>query len=88
MRDDPGVPLAHYLNDHQGAGVRFYCRACHASHDVPVGRVVERLKARGLGGEETGVRAVARLADQPCARCGAMKWETTPAFQLVSAPAP
>jgi hypothetical protein len=83
MRDDPGVPLAHYLQ-HPGAGVRFHCRACQASHDVPVARVVGRLKAHGLGDEQTGVRAVAWLADQPCARCGAVRWETTPAFQLMA----
>jgi hypothetical protein len=46
-------------------GVRFHCRGCQASHDVPVSRVVERLKARGLGDEQTGVRAVAWLADHP-----------------------
>ena len=78
--DDPGVPLAHYLSDHSGVGVRFTCGACAASHDVPVAQVIARLKARGLGDEQTGVREVAKLADRACVRCGAMRWETRPAF--------
>jgi hypothetical protein len=80
MRDDPGVPLRHYMREHPGSGVRFCCTGCMASHDVPVARVVKRLQVRGLGGEETGVRAVAWFAERPCARCGAMRWETAPAF--------
>ena len=80
--NDPGVPLAHYLQHHPEAGVRFTCDACQASHDVPVARVIERLKARGLGDERTGIRAVAKLAAQPCARCGAMRWETRPGWVL------
>lgn len=81
--DDPGVPLGHYLHQHPGSGVRFYCRACAASYDAPVAAVVERLKARALGGEQTGVREVARLSTQPCRRCGAVRWETSPAFTLL-----
>jgi hypothetical protein len=82
MRDDPGVELAHYRDHHPAAGVSFYCCACHAHHDVPVARVIERLKARGIGGERTGVREVGRLADQPCAKCGAVAWETRPSFPM------
>lgn len=82
MPFDPSVPLVHYLEHHPRAGVRFTCQACQASHDVPVAAVVERLKARGLGDERTGVRAVARLAERPCARCGATRWETRPSFPL------
>jgi hypothetical protein len=44
--------------------------------------VVERLKARGLGDERTGIRAVASLAERPCARCGRMRWETRPAVSV------
>lgn len=80
--DDRGVPLSHYLRHHPDAGVRFHCDGCGASYDVPVAQVVERLKARGLGGEETGVREVAKLSTRPCARCGAKKWVTRPAFSL------
>lgn len=79
---DPGVSLSHYLEHHPEAGVRFHCCACQASHDVPVPAIVERLKARGIGDERTGIRAVAALADRPCARCGALAWESRPAFAL------
>ena len=80
--DDPGVPLSHYLRDHSGVRVRFTCEACQASYDVPVEAVVERLQVRGLGGEQTGIREVARHAERPCRACEAMKWETRPAFSL------
>lgn len=82
MPFDPGVPLGHYLQHHPSSTVRFHCDGCQASHDVPVEQVVERLKARGLGGEDTGVREVAKFSTRPCARCGAMKWVTRPAFSL------
>lgn len=76
------VPLAHYLAHHPGSGVRFTCCACETSHDAPIAAVIERLKARGLGDERTGVREVAGFAERPCPRCGAMRWETRPAFRL------
>lgn len=81
-QDRDGVPLAHYLTEHPGCGVRFYCTSCAGNVYAPVGQVVARLKARGLGDEGTGIRAVARFAERPCARCGAMRWETMPAFGL------
>lgn len=77
---DPGVSLSHYLAEHPGVGVRFTCESCQDSHDVPMPDVIARLKERGIGGEHTGIRAVARLADRPCQRCGAMRYETRPAF--------
>jgi len=79
---DPGVPLSHYVANHPTAGVRFTCEACQASHDVPVADVVARLRARGLGDEQTGIRAVASFAERPCQRCGAMRWSTRPAFKV------
>lgn len=79
---EPGVPLRHYLRDHEGVGVRFTCLGCQKSFDVPVAKVVARLEARGLGGEETGVCEVARFAERPCARCGATWWNTRPAIQI------
>lgn len=82
MPDDSSVPLAHYLQSHPGTGVRFTCDSCQGSRDVPLISVVERLKARGLGDEQTGIREVARFAEKPCAQCGAMKWETRPAWTL------
>jgi hypothetical protein len=82
MPDDPGVPLQHYRDEHPGTGVRFYCGACAASHDVAIGLVIERLTARGLGDATTGIRAVAALSDHPCRRCGKVRWQTAPAFRL------
>lgn len=74
----PGVPLAHY-RQHQ-AGVRLTCRDCLLHHDWPLERVIERLTARGVGGERTGVREVARHVRQPCERCDGRRFTTTPAF--------
>lgn len=74
---DPGVPLAQYLHD-PVMGVRFECLACQNSFDLPTADVVAKLKARGLGDENTGVRELARIATKPCRRCGAMRWETRP----------
>jgi hypothetical protein len=82
MLDIPGVPLAYYLQHHPACAVRFYCAGCHASHEESVMHVVERLKAQRLGDERTGVRAVARFADEPCARCGARRWETRPSWPM------
>lgn len=79
--NDPGVSLATYLAHPTPVGVRFHCMGCHASHDVPIPEVIERLRARKLGDGSTGIREVARLADRAC-RCGAVRWVTTPAFSL------
>jgi hypothetical protein len=82
MRDIPGVPLGHYLEHHPACAVRFYCGGCHASHEMSVMRVVERLKAQGLGNEGTGIREVARFADRPCSICGTLSWETRPSWPM------
>lgn len=82
--DAGGVPLAHYVADHPDTGVRFTCTGCMAHHDVPMDRVLERLAKLGRG-PETGVRAVGRLGRRPCPRCGAVRWETTPAFRVFPA---
>jgi len=82
MADEPGVPLSHYLTHSPPVGVRFHCDGCQRWHDVDTADVVARLKAAGLGDEQTGIREVARLSRRPCARCGAVKWETRPAFKL------
>jgi len=78
--DDAGIPLSHYLTDHPGTGVRLHCESCQYNYDVPMEKVVERLKARGSGDERTGVREVARFAERPCPRCGARRWSSRPAW--------
>lgn len=74
---DPGVPLSKY--DPESFGVRFDCSSCRDSFDVPLLEVIDRLKARRIGDEHTGIRAVATLSTKPCSRCGAVKWMTMPA---------
>lgn len=76
--DEPGVELAHFRQ--HGCGVRFTCRDCKRHHDVDLEVVIARLQARGVGGAHTGIRTVARLAEKPCERCGATRFETTPAW--------
>lgn len=77
--DDPGVPLGHY-RDHL-ADVRLYCRDCSLSRDLPLEAVIARLRARGVGGENTGVRKVARYIRKQCPRCQGSRFETLPAFR-------
>lgn len=77
MPDEPGVSLAHY-RQHR-AGVLLICNACQKSRTLNLEAVIRRLQERGVGGPETGIRAVARFVSQPCA-CGAVRWETRPYF--------
>lgn len=53
---------------------------CAASFDAPLEAVIRKLELRRLGGPQTGVRAIGRFSHQPCRRCGAVDWETRPAF--------
>lgn len=76
---DTGVELAHYLLDGRCC-VRFSCMGCQMARDFPVQQVIDRLKARGLGGERTGIRAVARFVEKPCPRCNGFRFETTPGW--------
>ncbi len=80
--DEPGVPLAHYLDHPTPVRVRFHCLDCAHSHDVPILAVIDRLEERGLGNAWTGIREIARLADRPCGHCKAIRYETSPAFDL------
>jgi hypothetical protein len=75
--EDGGVELAHYRQ--HGFGVRLTCLGCMQHRDFALEAVIERLVARGVGDEHTGIRAVARFVRTPCARCGGVRFETTPA---------
>lgn len=77
--DTPGVPLGKYRAHGPRMGVEFRCRDCEAWFDVPSEDVISRLQARGVGGPETGVRVVGRLAERPC-RCGSLRLTTRPSF--------
>ena len=84
MADDlnPGVPLAHY-RQHR-ASVRVTCRDCQLHRDLPLEAVIERLVARGVGDENTGIRSLAGLVRRPCGRCGGKRFVVTPAFPSYS----
>lgn len=75
---DPGVPLAHYRR--HKADVLLDCDNCALSRTLPLERVIARLNARGLDGENVGIRAVARYTLGACPRCGKRAWSTRPAF--------
>ena len=75
---NPGVPLAHY-RQHQG-GVRLICSDCEASRAPPLEPIIARLKARGVGGENTGIRAVAQFVREAYPQCGGQRFETWPWF--------
>jgi hypothetical protein len=77
-RAHPGVPLAHYRQ--HGAGVRLTCLDCMGHRDLPLEGVIKRLKVRGLGDDETGIRAVAGFVSAPCPTCAGRRFETAPAF--------
>ncbi len=76
--DPAGVPLAHY-RQHR-AGVRLTCRDCKLHRDLPLEAVIERLVARGVGGEATGIVELVQHVRQPCPRCGGWRFVTAPAW--------
>lgn len=75
---DPGVPLAHYRK--HSAAVNLTCLDCMQHRVFELGAIIRRLSARGVGGEQTGVRAVAGFVRQPCTRCVGMRFESRPDF--------
>lgn len=76
--EDSGVPLGHYRR--HKADVLLDCDNCALSRTIPLETVIERLKARGLDGENIGIREVARHTLGACPRCGKRAWSTRPAF--------
>lgn len=75
----PGVPLAHYRQ--HGGTVRLTCLDCMRHRDLDLEAVVARLQARGVGGERTGIKAVAQFVTRGCSRCGGKRFETSPTFR-------
>jgi hypothetical protein len=67
--------------------VRFYCRSCAFTRDVPLEEVIEFLRILGVGDEHTGIKAVARYARKRCERCGALNFDTSPAWASRENPA-
>ena len=74
--ESPGVPLAHYRE--HGAGVRLTCLDCMNRRDVALEPAIRRLKARGVGNETTGIKAVARFVAGGCPACGGSRFESAP----------
>jgi len=74
----PGVALGEYRAI--GADVLLSCLDCCAHRRVPRERVIERLQARGLGDEHTGIKAVAGFVRAPCPKCGGSRFDARPAF--------
>ena len=74
----PGVPLAHYRQHNDG--VTLTCLDCTQHRTFGLEAVIGRLVARGLGGEQTGVKAVAGFVREPCPRCRGSRFESRPYF--------
>lgn len=47
--------------------------------------IVAGLEQRGRDPRSTGIRQLAWMLTKHCRRCGALKWETTPAAYVSSA---
>ena len=74
---EPGVPLAHFLDDHPGVDVALSCDGCGAKRVLPMAGVVARLTARGRDPRTVGICEIAELVEQPC-KCGKRAWSTRP----------
>ena len=75
---DASAPLVRYAGSAPGAAVRLSCATCGSGHAVEVARVIWFLKAFGLGDELSPVAEAARLARNPCVRCGHTAWLAHP----------
>ena len=73
-----GVPLGDYRKNR--ADVLLTCLDCFWRQTIDREVLIARLKARGVGGERTGIKAVARFVTRPCPRCGSRRFDTCPAF--------
>jgi hypothetical protein len=73
-----GVPLAAYRANR--ADVLLTCLDCFWRLTIDREVVITRLQARGVGGEDTGIKAVAEFVTRRCPRCGGLRFDTCPAF--------
>ena len=80
MDNDPGVPLEHYRQ--HNAAVLLICEAgdCSYVREIPLEDVIGRLNARGLKGDQVGIREVAKYTVGNCPDCHRRSWATRPAF--------
>lgn len=78
--DEYSVPLSHYRQHADRChGVAFHCK-CGGYWVSPLETVIDELTRRGLGSENTGIRAVVQFSQRPCPSCGGQARETTPAW--------
>lgn len=80
MRENPGVELAHYLDEHPAVDVQIICEPCAHSETLPMAGVVRRLTEMGRDARAFGICAVADLITKACPACGARKWSSRPAW--------
>jgi hypothetical protein len=80
--EDPGVPLAHYLDDHKGVDVLLNCNGCMAHRVLPMAGVLKRLAELGREPRKVGIREIAAYMTTPCERCGKTMWETRPHWPI------
>ena len=73
-----GVPLAMYRKNR--ANVLLTCLDCFWRQTIDREKLIERPEARGVGGEHTGIKAVAQLVTRACPRCGGRRFDSCPAF--------
>lgn len=74
------VPLTHYRT-HPGCGVQLHCQTCQLTRDYDLEVVIARLDARGLEGDQVGIKSVADHVTDPCPRCGGRSFESRPAWR-------
>lgn len=75
---EPGIPISFYLANHPDGVLHLSCRTCFYSMTYPFERIVEELKARGLGDENTGVLAVGPMMQGLCPGCEGRRWVSRP----------
>ena len=68
------LPLARHACGAPDAKVRLICTVCGSSHEVEAALVIWLLRAFGLGDELSPVAEAAKVALNPCIRCGATAW--------------
>jgi hypothetical protein len=63
--------------------VLLHCRDCRLNWTFGLEDVIQRLALRGVGGEGTGIKALAGMVRQPCPRCAGWRFDARPDFPPV-----
>jgi hypothetical protein len=78
--DPRGRPLRDWLTNSQVEGVDLHCGACGGVETIPIQAMIDGLKAKGLGDENTGIADVASFMTKPH-RCGKVAWSSRPVWK-------